>query len=204
MEKTKDAIDFSLYTKYYSYERLKIHAAADYQLNNAAIAIASVHALGDRYVISPAAVMAGVEAFRWPGRMEYIYPWLLVDGGHNLEGVEAFVQHLNGYETHGTTDLLFVCMNDKELKKMCQAILGIRNLGDIYIPTMPHLRAIDYRMAADTFSDLGFDRVTAIHHLEDFLDNRKREVGARTLLGAIGSLYLVGEIKKYRGGHIVD
>lgn len=201
LERTKDAIDFSLYTKYYSYERMRMCVSADYQLNNAALAVASVHALTPFLEIEPQKVIEGLEQFHWSGRMEYIYPWLLVDGGHNLSGIEAFVSHLNVYEDHVETDILFVCMGDKELDSMCRALLGIKNLGKVYVPRLPYARANDARKVSETFSHMGFHDVAAVDDLFDFLDNRRSKAGARALLGAVGSLYLVGEIIQYRLKH---
>ncbi len=53
---------------------------------------------------------------------------------------------------------------------------------------------------AKTFQGLGFSQVFIVDDIEDFLKTKASKVGARTLLGAVGSLYLVGAVKKYRGG----
>lgn len=200
LERTKDAIDFSLYTKYYKYERMRIHTSAIYQLRNAALAVASVQGLIDRIELNPKRIESGLSDFKWPGRMEYVEPWLLVDGGHNLEGIKTFVDHLNTFETHGRTDILFACMRDKDHGNMCRALMGIKNLGSIYIPKLPFLRAVDFETMMKSFSQIGFNRVETVDDLKNFLDKKKSEIGTNALLGAVGSLYLVGEIKKYRGG----
>lgn len=199
LERDKECIDFSLDTKYYSYERLSIGSSADYQLDNAKLAIIAIHALAEHITVDPSRVRKGLSQFRWPGRMEYITPWLLVDGAHNTAGMIQFVKHLNYYENRATTDLLFACMSDKDYEEMCSVIAKIEKIGTIYLPQLPYLRAIEPSVITSIFKTYGIKTVV-VDDLNEFLDTRESKVGVRTLLGAIGSLYLVGAIKKYSGG----
>jgi len=199
LERDKESIDFSLDTKYYSYERLRICSLADYQLDNAKLAITAIHLLEDHLVVDPLKIAHGISNFYWPGRMEYITKDLLVDGAHNIAGMTNFVKHLNKYENKTITDLLFACMSDKDVEEMCGVIAKIEMIGTIYLPQLPYLRAVEPRVITQTMEKYGLKTIV-VDNLYAFLDARGSEVGARTLLGAVGSLYLVGAIKKYSGG----
>ncbi len=200
LERAQGSIDFSLDTKYYNYERLRISANASYQLTNAKLAIEAVHQLSDKITLDTEKVAEGVRRFYWPGRLEYVEEWLLVDGAHNADGVKAFADYMNSLGDEKELDLLFACMSDKEHKQMCQLMLTIGQLRNIYLPRLPYPMAVKAETMVKTFQGLGFNQVSIVNDIEDFLKTKASKVGTRTLLGAVGSLYLVGAVKKYRGG----
>ncbi len=201
--RTKETIDFSLNTQYYYYDSLRLNMSADYQLNNAALAVEAVHALKSRHSVEPDKVREGLRKAVWPGRMSYIYPWLLVDGGHNVAGLEQFVEHMNLYENHSKVDILFSCMGDKDYERLCQILLGVNNLRNIYLYKLPIARALTFDALAATFELLGFNDVIEVSDLASFLNKRIGD-NQTDVVGAVGSLYLVGELMAYTGGRDSD
>lgn len=195
-ERSPAAIDFSLETKYYNYERLRIHSGGLWQLNNAKLAIMAAHELANHIQIDPRKVAEGIRKFQWPGRLEFIEPWLIVDGAHNLDGMKALASYLNEQTSFDQIIMLFASMADKDYKAMCQTLLTVDKLAKVYLPDLPYLRAADSQIVSEAFKGLGFDHIDTVKDLEAFLQQMSDEVGARTLVCAAGSLYLVGEIKQ--------
>jgi dihydrofolate synthase/folylpolyglutamate synthase len=77
--------------------RYPLPLLGDVQLQNSAVAMAAIEQLRSQgWVISEAAIWAGMAKVRWPGRMEWLR-WddrvFLLDGAHNVEAA----QHLRAY-----------------------------------------------------------------------------------------------------------
>ncbi len=89
---TKDGIRFSLKDKTYGDTVFDIPFIARYQVMNAALAVKTIQVLEDQIPVSLEALKAGMAKTRWQGRMETVLPGVIVDGAHNEDGVEKFVE----------------------------------------------------------------------------------------------------------------
>jgi len=179
---------------------LRTPLLGEHQAENAAAAIALVESLGARGPeLDPAATMAGMLRTRWPGRLDVVSkdPLLILDGGHNPDGVTAAVAVLRKLRL---TPLTYVvaCMEDKDARGMIRALA----------PTAAHMNItqVSNRRALPT------EKLAAIARDEYGGGIRTRETPAEALEEAleeprgkgvcvIGSLYLVGEaIRWLRSG----
>lgn len=195
-ERDSRTIDFSLDTKYYNYEHLRINSGGVWQLTNGALAITAAHELSKHITIDPKKVQEGMEKFHWPGRLEFIEPWLLVDGAHNVDGMKALADYLNTAKTGTTVDVLFACMSDKDYEAMSEILLTVKGLRKVYLPKLPYLRATDDKKMGACLRNKGFTQIDTVEDMEAFLRERADSAGAKTLVCAAGSLYLIGEIKQ--------
>ena len=59
---------------------------------NSSLALKTIEVLKDQVKISVEAVRKGLLETRWQGRMETVLPGVIVDGAHNEDGVEKFVE----------------------------------------------------------------------------------------------------------------
>ena len=59
---------------------------------NAALAVKTIQVLENQIPVSLEALKAGMAKTRWQGRMETVLPGVIVDGAHNEDGVEKFVE----------------------------------------------------------------------------------------------------------------
>src|SRR5258708_3959543 len=66
----------------FEHSDLELALVGEYQPANAALAVATAHALGD---ISDGAIRKGLKSARWPGRLQVVaeHPRVVLDGGHN-------------------------------------------------------------------------------------------------------------------------
>jgi len=196
IERNQESIDFSLRNKYYEYDTIHINTGGDYQIENVKIAITGMHALEKQFNFTKVHIIEGIKNFKWLGRMTYITPSILLEGAHNREGIEAFVEHINKHENHKVIDLVFVCMDDKQDIEMIETLCRIKNLESIYIPQNKYIKAQNEERLMGLFKKNGFENVYLIEELEDLVMKRRRDSEENHLLCCVGSLYLVGDIIK--------
>ena len=106
------SIDFSLHTGYYNYVSLFLDTVALYQVENAALAVSALEILEDDK-ITPDSIRKGLRAAYWPGRMEEVLPGVYLDGAHNEDGIEAFLETVEKDGCKGNRFLLFSVVSDK-------------------------------------------------------------------------------------------
>jgi dihydrofolate synthase/folylpolyglutamate synthase len=166
-----------------------------HQLANLQLALAGAAALS-RHGAMPAldgrAVARGIEAVRWPGRLQWVEHEgrrLLLDGAHNREATAALCAALDTMGLEGRVDLLFSCLQDKPLAAMA-ALLAPR-VCTVTVVRLDSPRALPTHELAAAFPGAAEvpDVATALAML-----SRERP----TL--ATGSLYLVGAILGVTGG----
>ena len=66
--------------------RLTVPFAAQYQADNAMLAVTAARLFG----IPDEIIARGIQKTRWPGRMEQVMPGVFLDGAHNEDGIRAF------------------------------------------------------------------------------------------------------------------
>ncbi|MBI4705878.1 MAG: bifunctional folylpolyglutamate synthase/dihydrofolate synthase [Deltaproteobacteria bacterium] len=87
-----------------------------HQAGNAAVAAALGWLLGERWPALPGTVAAGLEAVRWPGRLERIplgAAHVLLDCAHNPQAAQALRHALEGQLAPARTALIFGALSDK-------------------------------------------------------------------------------------------
>ncbi|MCD8118362.1 MAG: bifunctional folylpolyglutamate synthase/dihydrofolate synthase [Lachnospiraceae bacterium] len=106
----------------------RIPFAADYQTENAALAIRAAGELG----CSETAIREGLGHARWPGRMQKVADGFYVDGAHNVDGVRALLRGLDDLagSRSGRRILLFGAVQDKDYEEM------YRELAEGYRPDL--------------------------------------------------------------------
>ena len=80
-------IDFCLHNKYYDNEIFSVQTKAEYQAENASLAATAAAMLS----IDRTSVKEGLSSVVWIGRMQRMDDGLVVDGGHNDDGIEHFL-----------------------------------------------------------------------------------------------------------------
>lgn len=199
---TGNGIDFSASSSYYSYRDLKlVDTDALYQVDNAATAIAACNVYSKclgRKVISSEVIRAGLSAFYWPGRMERLAEGLVIDGAHNPDAMERFVEAVRAIEKDAEFDILFAVAGDKDYETMIDMLCELRP-ASVCITTLVSDRRISSQYIKAIFEKkLGADTLLyTTDSIEEALKtsyNRARE-NYRTLY-CVGSLYLIGSIKE--------
>jgi len=175
------------------YSDLAIGLRGRHQRANAAVALATLELIADRYSVSEQARRDGLATVQWPGRLEVMRerPLVIIDGAHNSEGVQALVSELNELRRGRRIKLLFAAMADKEWELMLAA-LG--KAADEIIFTRVSMErsaapeALAEKLAAGIPRRVISDPQLALGTLlDEALDN--------DIVVVAGSLYLLGEIR---------
>lgn len=143
-----------------------------YQKKNLALAMATLQALG----FSSLPVDKAVSLFSWPGRFMTLQksPWILLDGAHNVQGIDALISSLGTFSGR----IYFSVLQDK------QAEIMIDRLKILNCPiTLVHIDS--YRLYP--LESLGLPIIS----LEEMFEQIKTSQEDCLLCG---SLYFVGDV----------
>jgi dihydrofolate synthase / folylpolyglutamate synthase len=173
-------------------DSLALPLLGDHQRLNAALAVATVNALGATVPVPPEAIRQGLLSVRWPGRfqVEHQAPGRVVvlDGAHNPAGAETLRAGLQKYFPGQGPALILGVMKDKDWTSMCRLLAPLANR--IYLSPvasertaapedlLPVCRAAHPRVEARTCASLGEALALA---------------GDAPLLVITGSLHFLGE-----------
>lgn len=165
-----------------------------WQANHMAMAIEAALALWRQgLAIEDEAILQGLAQARLPARMELLSlrPLVLLDGGHNPDGVDALAGML---ERSGLPKMHAVIgmMRDKACQEM------LRRLSDcfdvVYTVAPQNPRALPAEQLAEMAAPF-FDEVYAAPTVPQALEAAMRGVGGKKGLCVCGSLYLAGEAR---------
>jgi dihydrofolate synthase/folylpolyglutamate synthase len=192
---TDKSIDFSIDSGYYDSIELSISSVAEYQAMNAAEAVTAIRAVDKSGEFTDDIIKKGIQAMRWQGRMETVLPGVIIDGAHNEAGVQEFVKTARRLEADYPVTLLFAAVGDKDYRHMIEAICRELRLSRVIVTEVGGYRSVDAEKPAELFRSFGMKNVTACPHVEEAFDMALKEK-QDGILFCVGSLYLVGSIKK--------
>lgn len=197
----KKYIDFSVCSRYYGYVRLVMETVAVYQVENAAIAVNALEVLKEKEqlsLITQEAIQRGIQKMRWPGRMEEIFPQVFIDGAHNEDGVEAFLESVKtGWqqEEGKRCFLIFSAVNDKKYDKMIEMLTGLSCVTDFCITRIPGQRGVKIDELERQFRIYTNRDIHVYEEIGDAFDYCMRQKGEKDVVYIVGSLYLAGLVE---------
>jgi dihydrofolate synthase/folylpolyglutamate synthase len=179
--------------------------AGHHQQRNLALAIAAARELrnGKGYKIANAAIEAGIRATRWPARLEFVPPNLLLDVAHNPAGAWTLRAAVAQLPEDQPRTLIYSCLSDKDLTEMSRILFplfdssagGTRPHDHIVLAPIDNPRAarVEDLIAAAHALDIP---AHASPHVAGALAQARQVTPANGLIIATGSIYLVGAIRK--------
>lgn len=166
-----------------------------HQLENAALALEVVRCLQDQGLAVPeAAVQRGLACMHWPARMEVLSraPLFLLDGGHNLEGVESAATTLAALLPGRRFVFLFGVLRDKPYPDM---IARLAPLCERFVAVQPdNPRALPLDALCRALAKAGRP-VTRCQTVTQGVQAAMSLAGKDGAVCALGSLYMAGEIR---------
>ena len=200
-------VDFSLENEYYRNVSFTVPVPAVYEAVNAATALTAMAVIKESGLLkgfSGSLTKADREAFDkalrntvWEGRMERIFPDTYVDGAHNPQGVELFIKSVEAFASGKKNILLFSVVSDKAYEDMVKAVAG-SGLFSEYVITRPDTkRALSQDDLLRLFGKYTDRPVKAFSDVKEAFEYAKAK--EKDYLFCVGSLYLIGEIKKLKG-----
>lgn len=177
----------------------RISLIGNYQLYNVATAIDVISALRGRgWAISEEALLRGLQASRWPGRMELVRraPDFVIDGGHNPQCVDALMTALEGLYPGKRLIFLTGVLGDKDWQAMMERALPLAKAFVTITPDSP--RALDGQELANWLRRQGCEAAFC-GTAEEGVDRVLAMAGPEDVICSWGSLYAVGLIRHHLG-----
>lgn len=191
-------IDFCMFYEYDNYvcpewEEFHIPTVATYQTINATLAVkASKFLLEEEWILEN--VKETLAHTFWEGRMEEVLPDFYVDGAHNEDGVEAFLDGLAASNVKEAT-LLFGVNGDKDYGPMIKRIAESGCFTKVVVTKLAGDRSALPDVIAEQFARYTDSEIIITYSVKDAVV-KSRSLTSGGKIYAVGSLYLVGEIKE--------
>jgi dihydrofolate synthase/folylpolyglutamate synthase len=183
--------------------RVRSPLAGEHQRRNLALAIAAAIELRNKnsYIISNAAIEAGIANTTWPGRLEFLPPNLLLDVAHNPAGAWTLRAAIATLPESQPRTLIFSCLRDKDLTEMARILFPLFDSTSdrphdhiIFAPiNNPRTSALDDLLAAARALDIP---AHAADSASQALALARSLTPANGLILATGSIYLVGALRE--------
>ena len=142
----------------------------------------------------------------WEGRMERVGAHITVDGAHNPGAMEAFVESVKALDEseRGEMVLLFSAVSDKKYDLMIEYLCENLDVKAYVVTQIEDERGVPAEELADVFRRYTDRPVYCKERLEDAVRTAMNERGETGEIYCLGSLYLVGMMKKLLAGGAID
>lgn len=198
-EKSDKGIDFSFHNRYYKYVNISLDKyIPSYQVDNLMTSICMCSELL-KCKLSHEIVEKAANTFFWPGRMEWLSDNVIVDGAHNEDAIERFTESAAEIAKGRTVDLLFAVAGDKDYEAMICHLVKHLSINQVSVTTIDSSRAASQNTICEIFKTNDNElKVKSYDNIRDaFKKSYEDALKNEKLLFCVGSLYLVGSIKKY-------
>lgn len=192
-----DAQDFKIQTAEATYAA-RLPLLGRHQLDNAATAIVACEEVQRAHgaTLPPEAVLEGLAAVAWPGRMEVLKraPLVVVDGAHNGDSAKRMVAALKEHFGVSQATFVFGTLAGKDVEAMAVAVSPAAT--EVYVTAWPSERGMDPRDAAEHFRRQGAP-VTVFGDVGQAVEAAIAEAGGRGAVVAFGALAFVASVREY-------
>ena len=172
--------------------RIDCPLAGEHQVENALTALTALDALG----LPPEAVRDGIRQTRWPGRLERVSeaPEIILDGAHNPAGARALARYIERFFAGRRVWLVYGAMRDKAVAEMAGILFPLAH--QVILTAPAQARAVRPGLLLEL---VDHPRIRAVPRLADALDIVRREAAPEDAVFISGSLFLVGDARRYSG-----
>ena len=188
------SIDFSLHTGYYNYVSLLLPTTALYQTENAALAVAALEALKD-VKVTETTIRRGLQHACWPGRMEEALPGIYLDGAHNEDGIEAFLNTVKKDDCKGRRFLLFGVVRDKRYDVMSQRIAESGLFSETAITFLETDRSASINELKTVWGQYAGAKCSFYECAKEAYGHLTALKKSEDVIYIAGSMYLIGQMK---------
>ena len=176
---------------------LDLPLLGEYQIENAATAVATVEGLSGRGAnISPENIASGLAKMYWPGRLQILrrQPWVIVDGAHNAYSVKKLGEALRQYFTFNRPVLVFGASADKDIAGIVAELASFRS--EVIVTGSRHPRAVTPAVLAAEFAKYGITPQIA-PDVPSAVKLALSRAKPDDLICATGSIFIIAEVMEY-------
>lgn len=215
-EVTKNAYEIQeVHRKYIAFSRrsaydkdviFQVPMCGCYQAMNAELALEALEYLLAGEEIHMDRWKEALAELHWEGRMERVGAHITVDGAHNPGAMEAFVESVKALDEseRGEMVLLFSAVSDKKYDQMIEYLCENLDVKAYVVTQIEDERGVTAEELADVFRRYTDRPVYCKERLEDAVRTAMNERGETGEIYCLGSLYLVGMMKKLLAGGAID
>ncbi len=177
--------------------QLTIPLLGNYQLENAATAVATLEVLASSgFNISAGDIARGLSQVEWPGRFQILnrHPLVLVDGAHNVASIKRLVESIKAYFKYDQLFLVIGMSGDKDISGIVKEL----------VPLSPHItvtRSLHARSAQPSILAAEFAKQGSSPEITDTVTEALSSVLSTArendLVCVTGSLFVVAEALDY-------
>ncbi len=201
VEASADGLTFDFSGPYRRYERVRIGLAGSHQMQNAAVALMGLEVLRQylAFVYEEDEVLyRGLRETRWPGRLERLAerPGILIDGAHNPQGSACLAEAIRQLYTYDRLHLIVGLLQDKVNQDFFRPLLPLASTVTLTEPEFP--RKASAGQLQEMVISLRPDVETRVEaDWRNALESARRMAGSEDLILVTGSLYLIGDVRKW-------
>ena len=180
--------------------RVSIPLLGDFQLENAATAVAALEILASEgLAISAANIAQGLARVKWPGRFQILqqHPMVLIDGAHNVASMKRLMNNIKAYFAHKRIFLVFGTSCDKDIPGIINELVLLS--PQVIVTQASHSRAALLSTLIAEFRKRGMEpeiKETVAQALSQALSRADRT----DIICVTGSLFVVAEALAYFSG----
>jgi len=190
-QNTLDGQSFS----YRNYKNMKISLLGNFQPQNAALVISVVEQLQKKgWDIKENSLRNGLRKAIWPARFEVVnkHPYVIVDGGHNLQCTDSLVESLQTYFPNQQVSFLIGVMADKEYEAMLEKVIPIAK--KVFAVTINNRRALNGELIAEYFCNKCIE-AKSFKSVKQGFHELMNVTGNDDIVCVFGSLFMCGTIR---------
>jgi len=175
---------------------LRVPLPGEHQVRNAVAAIRALMALqAEGFSIDPDDIKEGIEAARWPGRLELVDgdPPIILDGAHNIAGAESLRKYCERFLGSKRVVLLFGVMRDKDVVEIASKLF--RLACEIVLTAAESERSAEPAWIAVQLPEYQ-QRYHYTRNPKEALSVARNLASPDGIILAAGSLFLVGDLQR--------
>jgi dihydrofolate synthase/folylpolyglutamate synthase len=180
--------------------RANIPLLGDFQLENAAAAVAALEILASHgFAISAADIAQGLAQVKWPGRFQVLqqHPIVLVDGAHNVASIKRLVNNIKAYFADKRIFLVFGTSCDKDIPGIINELVSLS--PHVIVTQASHSRAAPLATLVAEFTRRGIEPETE-ETVNEAVSLALSLAGKTDIICITGSLFVVAEALDYFSG----
>lgn len=182
---------------------VKISFLGEHQLYNALTALRTLEIVKlSGYNITEENILTGFSSVKFAGRFEILqeYPVIVIDGGHNIDGIKAFSNAVKEYFKDNKITLFFGMLKDKNPNDVLEYLIPLCKQVYTLTPNNPRaMKASELAEMIENSYDVG---VSALDNYEDII-NIVKKADKNEYIAFVGSLYMIGDVRAILKGELL-
>lgn len=192
-----------LKTDVFNLSEAKINFLGEHQLYNVLTALRTLEIIKrDGFNITENNIIEGLKTCRFAGRFEILSenPVIILDGGHNINGIEYFSKAIKENFDENKIILFFGMLKDKNPEDVLPYILPL--CKEVYTLTPNNPRAMKSTYLSELINKHSDIKAIPLDDYNQIIPVIKN-INKNDIIAFVGSLYMIGEVRTILKKHIL-